>query len=110
MRSIRIHDARHTHASLLIASGADVVAVSRRLGHANPSITLTTYSHWFQRRDATGLGEKLAQFMKAETVGCILVASGEEATTTDTEVVDSVVARGGIEPPTRGFSIRCSTN
>ncbi len=54
LRSIRIHDARHTHASMLIAAGADVVAVSRRLGHANPGITLGTYSHAFQRRDAPG--------------------------------------------------------
>lgn len=66
LRSIRIHDARHTHASLLIGSGADVVAVSRRLGHANPSITLTTYSHAFQRRDAAPLGEQLAAFMRRE--------------------------------------------
>jgi integrase len=28
LRSMRIHDARHTRASLLIASGADIVAVS----------------------------------------------------------------------------------
>jgi integrase len=60
LRSIRIHDARHTHASLLIGSGADIVAISRRLGHANPSITLTVYSHNFARRDAAPLGEKLA--------------------------------------------------
>jgi integrase len=52
LRAIRIHDARHTHASLLIAAGADVVAVSRRLGHANPNITLTTYSHLFKRSDS----------------------------------------------------------
>jgi hypothetical protein len=27
-----------------------------------------------------------------------------------TQVLDLMVARGGIEPPTRGFSVRCSTN
>ncbi|MEO7775031.1 MAG: site-specific integrase [Steroidobacteraceae bacterium] len=70
LRSVRIHDARHRHASLLIAAGADVVAVSRRLGHANPSITLTVYSHVFARRDAAPLGEKLAAFMLAESGGC----------------------------------------
>jgi integrase len=68
LRSIRIHDARHTCASLLIGAGADVVVVSRRLGHSNPAITLSIYSHAFNRRDVAPLGERLAAFMKAETV------------------------------------------
>lgn len=45
----RFHDFRHTFASLLIAQGADVVFVSRQIGHANPSITLGIYSHLFDR-------------------------------------------------------------
>jgi integrase len=110
LRSIRIHDARHTHASLLIASGADIVAISRRLGHANPSITLNVYAHTFARRDAAPLGEKLAAFMRRETVGCGSAAPTTKARDANTEVVELAVARGGIEPPTRGFSVRCSTN
>ncbi len=46
---LRFHDLRHTFASLLVAQGADVVFVSRQLGHANPSITLSVYSHLFDR-------------------------------------------------------------
>jgi integrase len=42
---ITLHSLRHTHASQLIASGMDVVTVSRRLGHASAAITLNTYSH-----------------------------------------------------------------
>jgi len=110
LRSIRIHDARHTHASLLIGSGADVVSVSRRLGHADAAITLKTYSHNFARRDAAPLGEKLAAFMRLETVGCESVAPTTNANQQGTEVFESIMARGGIEPPTRGFSVRCSTN
>ena len=45
MRAIRFHDIRHTHASILIAEGVDVVKVSARLGHANPKITLEYYAH-----------------------------------------------------------------
>jgi hypothetical protein len=81
LRSVRIHDARHTHASLLIGSGADIVAVSRRLGHGNPAITLSTYSHAFARRDTAPLGEQLAAFMRKETVDCDLVASSQIAST-----------------------------
>lgn len=48
---VRVHDLRHTHASILIAYlGADVVTVSRRLGHRDPAITLKVYSHWFPER------------------------------------------------------------
>ncbi|MEK3977872.1 site-specific integrase [Psychrobacillus sp. FSL K6-2836] len=42
---IRFHDFRHTHASILISKGVDVVKVSKRLGHANAKITLETYAH-----------------------------------------------------------------
>ncbi|MCM3004935.1 site-specific integrase [Priestia koreensis] len=42
---IRFHDIRHTHASILISEGVDIVRVAARLGHANPKITLETYAH-----------------------------------------------------------------
>ncbi|WP_436173903.1 tyrosine-type recombinase/integrase [Mesorhizobium sp. LjNodule214] len=48
---VRFHDLRHTHASALIASGLDVVAISRRLGHASPVVTLSVYAHLFKRSD-----------------------------------------------------------
>lgn len=47
------HALRHTHASALISAGLDVVTVSRRLGHANPTVTLTVYAHLFQKTDHT---------------------------------------------------------
>jgi integrase len=42
---IRLHDLRHTHATLLLAAGEPVKVVSERLGHANAMITLTVYQH-----------------------------------------------------------------
>ena len=42
---INPHAFRHTAASIMIASGVDVVTVSKMLGHANPSMTTDTYSH-----------------------------------------------------------------
>lgn len=41
------HDLRHHYASVLIASGASVKAVQRRLGHSSAKTTLDTYSHLF---------------------------------------------------------------
>ena len=42
---IRLHDLRHTHATLLLADGVPVKVVSERLGHASATITLTVYQH-----------------------------------------------------------------
>jgi len=43
--SIRLHDLRHTHATLALQAGIHPKVVSERLGHATVSITLDTYSH-----------------------------------------------------------------
>jgi integrase len=48
---VSFHALRHTHASALIAAGVDVVQISRRLGHVNPSITLKVYAHLFRTKD-----------------------------------------------------------
>jgi len=49
--SYRLHDLRHFYASGLINAGCDVVTVQRALGHANASVTLTTYSHLWPNAD-----------------------------------------------------------
>jgi integrase len=54
--SVTLHGLRHTHASQLIAAGLDVVTVSRRLGHSNPSVTLNVYAHLFGNTDETAAG------------------------------------------------------
>jgi integrase len=45
LRRIRLHDLRHTHATLALAAGIHPKVVSERLGHATVSITLDVYSH-----------------------------------------------------------------
>jgi len=42
---IRLYDLRHTCATLLLAAGENPKVVSERLGHANITLTLDTYSH-----------------------------------------------------------------
>lgn len=42
---IRIHDMRHTHATLLLQAGENIKVVSERLGHAKVTTTLNTYAH-----------------------------------------------------------------
>ncbi|BCT76083.1 site-specific integrase [Sinomonas cyclohexanicum] len=45
LKAIRLHDLRHTHATILLAAGVPVKVVSERLGHASPTITLGVYAH-----------------------------------------------------------------
>lgn len=42
---IRLHDLRHTHASLALAAGVDIKVVSDRLGHSTTAITANLYTH-----------------------------------------------------------------
>jgi len=42
---IRLHDLRHTHATLMLKAGVHPKVVSERLGHSSIRITLDTYSH-----------------------------------------------------------------
>ena len=46
-KKIRIHDFRHSHASLLIQQGANIVLIAKRLGHSNTEQTLNTYAHLY---------------------------------------------------------------
>ena len=48
------HGLRHLHASLLLNEGLPLPAVSARLGHAHPGVTLEVYSHVIGRRDDAG--------------------------------------------------------
>jgi len=45
LKGIRLHDARHSHASLMLKQGVHPKIVQERLGHASIQITLDTYSH-----------------------------------------------------------------
>lgn len=46
------HSLRHTHATWCLANGVDLVTVSERLGHADPSVTARVYAHFLDGRDA----------------------------------------------------------
>jgi integrase len=52
MPEITFHGLRHTHASQLIAGNVDIVTISKRLGHAKPSVTLAIYAHMFHTDDS----------------------------------------------------------
>ena len=45
LKVIRLHDARHTHASLMLKQGIHPKVVQERLGHSSIQMTIDTYSH-----------------------------------------------------------------
>lgn len=64
--TIRFHDLRHSHASLLLRAGTPVNVVSQRLGHAEPAITLNVYSHvlpGMQEEAAAKVDEMMAEVL-----------------------------------------------
>ena len=70
--AVTFHALRHPHASQLIAAGIDVLTISRRLGHANPTVTLTVYGHLFANTD-----DRAAKVMDA-AFAAAMVTSGSE--------------------------------
>ena len=64
---IRIHDLRHSHATWLINNGVNIVAVSKRLGHADVEQTLKTYTHLLESSDQCMM-EKLNECHVSSTV------------------------------------------
>lgn len=48
LKPIRVHDLRHSHASMLIDLGANPLMIAERLGHEDVKMTMNTYSHLFK--------------------------------------------------------------
>ena len=58
VKKIRVHDLRHSHASLLVEMGFTPVAIADRLGHDRVETTLNTYSHLYPNKQQE-LADKL---------------------------------------------------
>ena len=51
VRHVRIHDARHTYASLMLRRGVPVAYVCRQLGHSSIQVTVDLYGHFIPGAD-----------------------------------------------------------
>lgn len=72
IKEIRVHDLRHSHASLLIELGYDILLISERLGHENIETTLNTYGHLYPNKQ-----EKLALHLNDLQNGINIVSQTE---------------------------------
>ena len=59
---ITTHGFRHTHATLLFASGMDIKQVQARLGHSNVQTTLNIYTHATQDKQDK-IGDEFAKYI-----------------------------------------------
>ena len=64
---LNFHGLRHTHATMLIASGEDIKTVSARSGHASTSFTLDVYGHVLPGNQAA-VAKKFDQLVLSEMV------------------------------------------
>ena len=104
--ALRIHDLRHTTATLLLAKGVHPRVVMDTLGHSQISLTLDTYSHVLpnlQAEAAKRIDEALGQ------IGCQNGCQDEQSAPTASEEPqnsgEKVVSREGIEPSTRRLRV-----
>ncbi len=65
LERIRVHDFRHSHASLLANNGINIQEIARRLGHADIEVTWKVYAHLYPREEerAVTLMNKLFPFV-----------------------------------------------
>ena len=68
LRDIRFHDLRHTFASQLLCGGANILYVSKQLGHAHPQITMRIYSHWIPNDNQREVMNKLPSLSRRRDV------------------------------------------
>ena len=61
VKKIRVHDLRHSHASLLIEMGFSPLLIAERLGHEKIETTLNTYSHLYPNKQVE-IADKLNNF------------------------------------------------
>jgi integrase len=89
------HSLRHTHASLWIKEGGDVITLSKRLGHANPQITMSAYADEIEEAADHSIRRARVNALFEGTRMSALVAAahdeiGQEKAFTDVEIVQLV--------------------
>src|SRR5687768_18554813 len=80
----RLHDLRHTHATLLLKAGVPVKVVSERLGHANAAFTMSVYQHvlpGMQAEAAATFADLLRTPSAVDESGPSLGGAGDDAAT-----------------------------
>ncbi|MBW2061361.1 MAG: tyrosine-type recombinase/integrase [Deltaproteobacteria bacterium] len=57
LRRVRIHDLRHSYATIRITAGHNIADISRQLGYSSIKITVDTYYHWLPNQTRNEVAE-----------------------------------------------------
>jgi integrase len=68
LRKIRIHDLRHTYATLRISKGDNIADVSNQLGHHSVKLTMDVYYHWAPGKKKSEVDELDTLHLNAPTL------------------------------------------
>jgi len=109
LAALRIHDLRHTAASLAVAAGANVKVVQRMLGHASAAMTLDVYTGLFaedldsvaERLDAAAAKSRADSLRTADVLTLAEARSKRASQAADQH--KRVVGPVGLEPTTYGL-------
>lgn len=86
------HSLRHTHASLWIKNGGDAVTLSKRLGHATPQVTMTTYAAEIEEaNDRAAKRAKANELFGGTAMAARMAAIGSERPSHDASAADAEV-------------------
>jgi integrase len=111
------NDLRRTFASWLKQAGEDSMVVAKMMGHTTSRMVEQTYGHLTNREFQRAIDRLPApppassnRVVNSAAKAARMSRMPRDAAAQGRETTSNVVPRGGIEPPTRGFSVRCSTN
>jgi integrase len=112
---MRLHDLRHSYATILLAAGEHPKVVQETLGHSSVQLTLDTYSHLLpdmglKERAAARLDALLTAPVKVEPAQAEQLPGTENSGQNSGQNEEEVVSRLGIEPRTRRLRVCCSAN
>src|SRR3954464_13071629 len=105
-RRFRLHDTRHTTATLLLSAGVDLYAVARILRHTDPKVTFETYAHLVPGYLHAQI-DKFAALVLHEPPEAEKPPRGLLPEPSKSSSVE-LARLAGVEPAARGFEGRCS--
>ena len=96
-KKLRLHDTRHTTATLLLSGGADLYAVARILRHTDPKVTFETYAHLvpgYLHAQIDRLSAVVPPMANIDGSNSVPAASNNVSAASGTETPDLTGARG----------------
>ncbi len=111
VRPLRLHDCRHTWATLALESGKNIRWVSDQLGHSDPAFTLRTYTHVLQQAETDLSFVDFSTFAGGTrrhpdgTQRLTSRTARKPAPATMRRVRGTMARREGFEPPTLRFEV-----